>query len=297
FPQLGLPSGILLSQLVFLLLSGLLSDEQFLAWGWRIAFLSSAVLIIVGLFIRLRIEESTDFEKVRASGRVEKLPVVEVFRRNPRGLLIGSLASIAAPATGYLITVYMVSYGTTTLRIPSTTMLWIVCGISVWSMIVMITSAVSGDRFRRRTIFAVGAGLGVLWAFPMFWLVDTRSVLLIVLGLMGIMAANSIMSGVQPALITQMFPIRLRYSGSSIAYTVASILGGGLTPLLATALYAEFGSSAAVSALVALVCLVSLGAILAAGPRTLQPRDPDDPGDPGVAAPPVTTAGPAGSRS
>ena len=274
FPQLGLPSGILLSQLAFLLLTGVMSPEAFAAWGWRIAFLSSALLIIVGLVIRLAIEESVDFEKVRDTGSVEKLPVVEVFRNSPLRVLIGSLASVAAPAIGYLVSVYMVSYGTTTLEIPTSTMLWILVGVSIAWIAMMLASGLAGDRYGRKATFAFGAAVGVVWAFPMFWMVDTASVPLIVVALIGITAANSIMAGPQPALITEMFPIRLRYSGASISYTIASILGGGITPLLATALFAEFGTSVAVSVLITVVCLISLGAILSANRRILFAAEP-----------------------
>jgi metabolite-proton symporter len=274
FPQLGLPSGILLSQLVFLLLNAVMPQEAFVAWGWRIAFLTSAVLIIVGLVIRLRIEESVDFEKIREAGQVEKMPVVEVFKRRPLQLLVGSLASIAAPAIGYLVSVYMVSYGTAALKLPTSTMLWILVSVSVVWILMMLAAGIAGDRFGRKPTFVAGAALAVVWAFPLFWLVDTRSVPLIVVSLIVLTAANSIMAGPQPALITEMFPIRLRYSGASISYTIASILGGGITPLLATALFAEFGSSVAVSVLITVVALISLAAILPAGRRILQPGEP-----------------------
>jgi metabolite-proton symporter len=274
FPQLGLPSGILLSQLVFLLLNAVMPQEAFVAWGWRIAFLSSSVLIIVGLVIRLRIEESVDFEKIREAGQVEKMPVVEVFKRRPLQLLVGSLASIAAPAIGYLVSVYMVSYGTAALKLPTSTMLWILVSVSVVWILMMLAAGIAGDRFGRKPTFVAGAALAVVWAFPLFWLVDTRSVPLIVVSLIVLTAANSIMAGPQPALITEMFPIRLRYSGASISYTIASILGGGITPLLATALFAEFGSSVAVSVLITVVALISLAAILPAGRRILQPGEP-----------------------
>ncbi|MFD5733277.1 MFS transporter [Streptomyces sioyaensis] len=274
FPQLGLPSGILLSQLAFLLLTGVMSPEDFAAWGWRLAFLTSAVLIVVGLVIRLRIEESSEFNTVREAGQIEKLPVVEVFRRNPMQILIGSLASIAAPAIGYLVSVYMVSYGAATLKLPVSTMLWILVGVSAAWLLMMLAAGLAGDRFGRKATFAVGAAVGVVWAFPLFWLVDTGSIALIVVGLLGITVANSIMAGTQPALITQMFPVRLRYSGSTISYTIASILGGGITPLLATALFADFGSSAAVSVLVAVVCLISLVAVLCANRRILYAEEP-----------------------
>jgi metabolite-proton symporter len=273
FPQLGLPSGILLSQLAFLILTTSMSPEAFVAWGWRIAFVISSALIIVGLVIRLRIEESVEFERVREEGRVEKLPVVEVLRRSPVQLVVGSLASLAAPAIGYLVSVYLVSYGTTQLGVPTATMLWILVGISAIQIPVMLATGLAADRIGRKPAFLVGAAIAVAWAFPLFMLVDTRSVPLIVLGLAVITVANAVLAGVQPALITEMFPVRLRYSGASISYTVASILGGGLTPPLATALYARFGTSTAVSALIAVVSVISLLAILLAGHKVLRPEE------------------------
>jgi metabolite-proton symporter len=274
FPQLGLPSGILLSQLAFLILTTSMSQEAFVAWGWRIAFVISSALIVVGLVIRLRIEESAEFERVRAAGRVEKLPVLEVLRHSPLQLVVGSLASIAAPAIGYLVSVYLVSYGTTQLGVPTATMLWILVGISAIQIPVMLATGLAADRVGRKPAFLVGAVIAVVWAFPLFALVDTRSVPLIVLGLAVITVANAVLAGVQPALITEMFPVRLRYSGASISYTVASILGGGLTPPLATALYARFGTSTAVSALIAVVSVISLLAILLAGHGVLRPGEP-----------------------
>jgi metabolite-proton symporter len=273
FPQLGLPSGILLSQLAFLILTTSMSPEAFVAWGWRIAFVISSALIIVGLVIRLRIEESVEFERVREEGRVEKLPVVEVLRRSPVQLVVGSLASLAAPAIGYLVSVYLVSYGTTQLGVPTATMLWILVGISAIQIPVMLATGLAADRIGRKPAFLVGAVIAVAWAFPLFMLVDTGSVPLIVLGLAVITVANAVLAGVQPALITEMFPVRLRYSGASISYTVASILGGGLTPPLATALYARFGTSTAVSALIAVVSVISLLAILLAGHKVLRPEE------------------------
>ncbi len=274
FPQLGLPSGILLSQLVFLVLTGILPAGSFATWGWRIAFLVSAVLIIVGLIIRLRIEESVDFERIREAGQVAKLPVVEVFRRSPLQLLVGSVASIAAPALGYLVSVYMVSYGTAQLKLSTSTMLWIIVAVSVLWIFMMLAAGMAGDRFGRKGTFVIGAVLAIAWAFPMFALVNTKAIPLIVIALVVITAANAIMAGPQPALITEMFPIRLRYSGASLCYTVGSILGGGLTQILATALFAEYGSTVAVSILIAGVSLLSLVAILPAGRRILYAEEP-----------------------
>ncbi|WP_109529330.1 MFS transporter [Nocardia aurea] len=273
FPQLGLPSGILLSQLIFLVLTAVLPAGAFVEWGWRIAFLISAVLIVVGLVIRLQIEDSAEFEKIRETGQVVKLPVVEVFRLSRIQLVVGSLASIAAPAIGYLVSVYMVSYGTEQLGMATSTMLWIIVAVSMLWIGMMLLAGTAGDRFGGKATFLVGAGLAVVWAVPMFLLVDTGSVGWMFIGLAVITAANAVMAGPQPALITEMFPIRLRYSGASVCYTAGSILGGGITPILATALFARFGSSLAVSALLAAAAAISLLAILPAGDRILRPGE------------------------
>ncbi|MBL1098388.1 MFS transporter [Streptomyces coffeae] len=273
FPQLGLPTGILLSQLAFLILTSAMSPESFVTWGWRIAFLASAVLIIVGLVIRLSIEESAEFQRVRDAGEIARMPVVEVFRHTPLQLLVGGLASIAGPALGYLVSVYMVQYGTTQLKLPTTTMLTILVGVSVAWILMMLAAGLSGDIFGRKATFLTGTVLAVLWAFPLFALVNTGSVPLIVVALLVITAANAIMAGPQPALITEMFPIRLRYSGATICYTVGSIVGGGVTPLLATAWFAKFGTSHAVSLLIAGVAVISMLAILPAKHRLLRAEE------------------------
>ncbi|MQA09367.1 MAG: MFS transporter [Pseudonocardiaceae bacterium] len=271
FPQLGLPSGILTSQLVFLGLTSFLPEEAFVAWGWRIAFLLSAALVIVGLVVRIAIEESAEFARVRSAGLVARMPVVEVFRRSWLQLLIGSLASIAAPTLGYLVSVYLVQYGTNELELATTTMLWILVGVSVGWILMVFIGGLAGDLLGRKKTFLIGATLAVVWAFPMFLLVDTRSIGLIVVALIVITTANAVMAGPQPALITEMFPIRLRYSGASICYQVGSIIGGGVVPIVATTVFARFGTSTAVAALIAGVSAVSLLAILLARRTVLRP--------------------------
>ncbi len=263
-PQLGLPTGIFVSQLVFLLMSSSMSPESFVSWGWRIPFLISAVLIIVGLAIRLTIEESIDFQRVRQIGAIAKTPLVDVFQTSWRQLTVGGLASIASPAIGYFWSVSMIAYGTSTLQLSTTTMLYIVVGLSVPQIAMLLLAGAAGDRFDRKPTFVVGAALAVVWAFPMFALIDTAQVLWVVVGLVPIIAANAIMAGAQPALLTEMFPTQLRYSGASICYQFGSIVGGGIVPLLTTALLARFGTSSAVALLIAGVSVVSLAAILPA---------------------------------
>jgi metabolite-proton symporter len=275
FPQLGLPTGILLSQLAFLVLTSSLSPETFVAWGWRVAFLVSAVLIVVGLVIRLRFEESPRFAQVKAANTVERRPVVEVLRTSWRQILIGGFGSIAVGSVGYFISLFLVQYGVSTLGLSSQTMLWCLTGVSLLWIVMTLVGGLAGDRFGRRRTFAAGAILAMAWAFPTFWLFDTRSVPLIVLALAVLVVANSLISGPMPSLLTDMFPVRIRYSGSSLCYTVGSILGGGFTPLLSTALLAATGSTASISLLFLALPALSLVAFLAGG--KLVDRVDDDP--------------------
>ncbi|GHE80483.1 MFS transporter [Amycolatopsis deserti] len=288
FPQIGLPTGILLSQLVFLVLSSSMSRQAFVSWGWRIAFLTSAVLIVVGLVIRLRFAESPQFARVKAADEVKKLPVLEVFRTSWRQVLVGGFGSIAVGALGYLVSLFLVQYGVTTLGLSTTTMLWCLSGVSVLWIGTTLLGGLGGDVVGRRRTFAAGAVLAIAWAFPMFLLMDSRAIPLILLALAVPVLANSLMGGTLPSLLTEMFPTSVRYSGSSLCYTLGSILGGGLTPLLSTALLTGTGTTVSVSLLFVAVPLISLLAFLLAGRLV---RRVDDP----VVAEPASQATPTGT--
>jgi len=271
FPQLGLPTGIMLSQLSFLVLTALISTEAFLHWGWRIAFLASAALVVVGIVIRLRIEETVTFERARTEGAISRWPIVAVVRGHWRGLIVGSLITIAGPTNGYMVSVYMVQYGTGTLSLPNTTLLWVVTAVSALWVVFMLLGGLAGDLLGRRRTFLIGAALVVAWAFPMFLLIDTRAIPLIAVALVVMVFCNSIMTGPQPALLAEMFPTQVRYSGASLCYQIGSIIGGGLAPLAATALLARTGSSLSTSTLVAVLSAVSLVAMALVSQAVLRP--------------------------
>ncbi|WP_226358422.1 MFS transporter [Pseudonocardia sp. ICBG601] len=258
FPQMGLPAGIIAANIVFLLLSLAISPEAFLAWGWRIPFLISAALVMVGLLIRLRISESPEFEAVRTRGEVARRPVVEVLRDHPRRLLLTSGASIAAPALGYLVLVYLLGYGTSTLELSQPTMLTlIVIGSTSW-MAVIWASAVLADRVGRKPVFLVGDALATVWAVPFFLLIDTAQPVLMADGIVVATSSIAAMAGPQAALIADVFPARVRYSGTSTAYQVGSVLGGAIAPLAATALFATYDSSLPIAVYMAAMGLVTL---------------------------------------
>ena len=275
FPQMGLPAGIIASNAVFLIIGQFVSREAFVAWGWRIPFLLSAVLVVFGLVIRLRIMESPEFAAVKDSGRVARQPLVEVARRHPKQLLLTSAASIAAPALGYLVLVYLLGYGTTTLGLPQNTMLMLIIVGSVTWLVVIGTSAVLADRIGRKPVFLAGAALATAWSIPFFLLIDTARPVVMALAIIVATAGIAAMAGPQAALVADVFPVRLRYSGTSTAYQIGSVLGGAVAPIVATALFAAYGSSMPVGVYMAAMGLITLVAMAAlALPAATAPTSP-----------------------
>jgi metabolite-proton symporter len=260
FAQFGVPIGVLTSNLAFLAVAGL-SDEAFLSWGWRIPFLLSVVLVVVGFVVRSRLQEAPEFEEVKRRREVSTVPVAELVRRHPRVLTLASLASIAPPAVGYTVIVYMLSYGTTVLDYERTTLLTLIMLSTVVWVATITAAAVLSDRFGSRPVFIVGAVTAVVWPVPMFALVNTGSP-----GLAGVAFAvaavvQGIMAGAQGGLFSEIFPVRVRYSGISIAYQVGGMVGGAVTPIVATALFGATGSSTPIALYVTALSALSLLAV------------------------------------
>ncbi len=258
FPQMGLPAGVILSNIVFLTMLEIVDRGSFAAWGWRIPFLISAVLIVVGFVLRMKISESPEFLKVRTSGEVESSPIKTVFREHKKSLFLAIGLSFSAPLVGYLVIVYMLSYGSGVLGLPQKTLTLTVAGsAAVWLLMVLV-SALLGDRFGKRTVFAFGAALITLWAFPMFMLVDTASPGLVFLALSVACIGLAFVSSPVSALLSALFPPNIRFSGISIGFQLGSILGGAFAPLIATWLFATTGTSFSVAAYMCLAGLASL---------------------------------------
>ncbi|MGI5461129.1 MFS transporter [Streptomyces sp. CA-249302] len=262
FPQIGIPTGILLSQLAFLLMTQFFSTSALESWAWRLPFLFSAVLIAVGLLVRMSIAETDEFQHARQNQDIARIPLVEVFRRSPLQVLSGSLLSLAGPTLGTFLSVYMISYGTRQLDMDSGTMLWISVALSVPWIAMMLVAGHASDRMGRKRMFMAGTGLAVLAVGPMFLLVNTAVVPLVFMGLLLMALANSLINGSQPAMLTLMFPAAVRYSGASLCYQIGSIVGGGIVPLLSASLYARFGTASAVAVLIGGVSAASLLAVV-----------------------------------
>jgi metabolite-proton symporter len=261
FPQSGPAVGFLLGNSVFLALDGLMPDEVFRTVGWRIPFLASAVLLVIGYYIRVRMAESPIFEAVLERRRQARLPFAELLREQPRVLLLATLSFILAHALFYTATTFGLAYGTGTLGVSRTTML-IAAMIAVGVMGVLIpVFAVSSDRLGRRRVCLGAAVSAIVWAFPLFWLIDSRQPALITLGMTGGMICFALLYGPMGAFLPELFRVRHRYSGASFAYNAAGVVGGGVSPIIATALLAGTGTSAWVAVYlmaIGLVCLVSV---------------------------------------
>jgi MFS transporter, MHS family, shikimate and dehydroshikimate transport protein len=251
FAQVGVPIGLVLGNTSFLILSAVLGESAFAAWGWRIPFLLSVVLIGVALYIQLRLEDTPVFrqlqERQEQSGEERGSPVVEVLRDHPKQVLLAAGAFFVVNGAFYVMITGMLDYGTRVLGVSQNVMLAAVL-ISSFAQIFFLTgwSALS-DRVGRRPVYLAGAALLGLWAFPMFWLVNTKSAVLITIALAFGQLFLSMMYGPQAALFAEMFSARVRYSGASIGYQGASVFAGGLAPIIMVSLLEATDTSLSVS--------------------------------------------------
>ena len=261
FPQLGPAVGFVLGNALFLVLDATMSEEAFRAVGWRIPFLASAVLLVLGYYIRMRIAETPVFQAAMQRQERARVPFVDLLRSQAGVLVLATLSFILAHTLFYTVTTFALSYGTTTLGIDRTTLL-LAAMVAVAVMgVATLYSAVHSDRTGRKRVCLASAVLAAVWAFPMFWLIDTRQPVLIAVGMTGGLLCFALLYGPMGAFLPELFRVRFRYSGASFAYSASGVVGGGVSPLIATELLARTGSSTAVSLyliVIALVCLASL---------------------------------------
>jgi len=258
WPQVGVPAGNLLAAAVLWVLSSTLSDAAFLSWGWRVPFLLSGVLIAVGLWIRLRISESPLFAEVGEAGAKARMPLVEVLRRHPRGLLVAMAARIGTDVAFYTFSLYVLTYVTGTVGLPRAAGLVAVLIGSAVQLVLIPTFGALSDRIGRRPVYALGAAGAMIWAFAFFPLLDTGNRAVIVLATVIALVTHAAMYGPQAAFIVELFSTRLRYSGASMGYQIAGILGGALAPIVSIKLVQATGSAFAVSAYVLAALLITL---------------------------------------
>jgi MFS transporter, MHS family, shikimate and dehydroshikimate transport protein len=287
WPQVGVPLGLVCGTGAFLILDLTLTEAQFLAWGWRVPFLASAVLIGVGMWIRLTVAESPVFQESMETKAAARMPVVEAFRTYPKEILLAAGSFLATNATFYVGSVWLVSYATTRLGYDRTEVLAANTLLSASDIPMILALGLLSDYVGRRRMFLTGMAVLAVFAVPYFLLVGTGNIVLFVLGGLVVQACRSSVYGPQSAYFAEQFPTRLRYSGASLAYQIASIFGG-IAPTICAVLVAATGSLLSVAAYVVGMALVSFACSYAMS-ETLERGLVDDPRAPvGAGAGPDT---------
>jgi len=258
WPQAGVPAGNLLAAAVLAIMAAVQTEADFLAWGWRVPFVLSAVLVAVGWYIRNRIAESPMFEaEFDASEAARRVPAVEVLRERPKALAIGAGLRLGENISYYILTVFSLTFLVDVSKESRGLALnALLIGAAVQFIAIPLLALLS-DRIGRRPVYALGAFGLAIWSFLMFGLLGSGDNGSIVLALVVGLVLHGAMYGPQAAFITELFPTRIRYSGVSLAYQLTSIVAGSLAPIIALWLYKQYGSTTPVAIYVAAACLIS----------------------------------------
>ncbi|MDX5627164.1 MULTISPECIES: MFS transporter [unclassified Brenneria] len=264
FAQVGPSCGTLIGTGFITLVTLSMSADSFQQWGWRIPFLLSLVLVVFGLWLRRGVGETPAFLKLEKNKDITQAPIREVFSRHPRSLLIAGGARIGSDVLYALVVVFTLTYVTTVLHLPrplalTATMLG-ACG----NAIAVPLFGMLSDRFGRRPVYMGGALAAVIWAFVFFVLLDSAQPVQICIAVVVGLLIHAAMYGPQAAFVTEQFPTHVRYAGSSLAYTLAGIVGGGFAPLIITSLFSAYGGTLAISLYVSLALFITLWAVWAA---------------------------------
>ncbi|MBU6534268.1 MFS transporter [Streptomyces sp. NPDC057245] len=287
FSQCGVPAGTFLSTGAFFLVTTLLPEDQLLSWGWRLPFLSSAILIVVGLYIRLRVTESPAFLDVQKRGDVIRVPAKELFVRHKKALLIGMLCMFSANTVFYLASTFFVSYGQTDLKLSRPLVLTALMTASALEVVTLPLFSVVADRTGAKKFLVTGCAALVVGAFPVFLLFDTGTAVgAFAAFLLALPVLHALVYGPVAGFIAQLFPSRVRYTGSSVAYHLGGAVTAAPVPIVATLLLEKFGSSWAIGVYVivaALVCALVISWAPGPARRPAVPAGPGEPGRPGHA--------------
>src|SRR5260370_30094285 len=259
WPQFGVPCGLFPADLAVLAFSQM-SGEAFLAWGWRIPFALSLILVGVGLYIRMGILETPVFAKLLAERKVDRTPMLTVIKQHPKEILLSALARMAEQAPFYIFTAFIFSYGIDALHVSRNFLLSAVLSASVLSFISIPLFGHLSDRIGRKIMYMIGAAVTGVFGFIYFAMLNTGSEPIIFLAIILSLVPHDMLYGPQAALIAESFTGRLRYSGSSLGYQLPSIIAGGLAPLNAALLFRTTHSSHGSGVYLAVCALVTLAA-------------------------------------
>ncbi len=284
WPNVGPPLGNLMAAGVLAVLSATMPQAEFLAWGWRIAFGLSALLVIIGLVLRLYVQETPLFQASQANADVEhaksaKLPLAELFRGNWREILIATGSRMGENAGFYIYSLFLITYVTDILKIDRQTGLTAVMIGQGVAVVAIPLLAIFADRIGRKPMMIAASAATVVWGFAFFALLDTRQPLAIILAAVGGLLIFAAYSSVIGAFFSELFPTKVRYSGTSVAYNVASLIAGSLSPIIALALYKAFGTGQAIALYLVGMGLISILSVsFAKETKDIKLSDLDPPG-------------------
>jgi metabolite-proton symporter len=265
FPQAAVPIGNLIATVVLLVLNSTLSEEAFLAWGWRVGFWLSVVIVAVGYYVRTRITDAPIFLEAQKQVQTEehvRYGVLEVLRRYPRGVFTAMGLRFAENIMYYLVVTFSITYLAVALEMNTAEILsWLVIAHIVHMVVIPPIGALT-DRIGRKPVYFVGTVLAAAWGFIAFPMFDTRSPVVIILAICLGLVIHALMYAPQPAIMSEMFPTRMRYSGVSLGYQVTSIVAGSLAPIIATALLRQFGTWIPVAIYLAIAAAITMVAVI-----------------------------------
>jgi MHS family shikimate/dehydroshikimate transporter-like MFS transporter len=258
--QMGVPLGVILANAAFLLVATL-PEEQLLSWGWRVPFLLSIFLVGIGLFIRLRILESPAFIQVKESNTEARMPIVDVFRTYPKQVFLAAGAYLSSGVTFYILIAFGLTYGTENLGLQRGTMLAVVLIASIVNLLLLPVFGALSDRVGRKSVYLVGVVTMAVLALPLFWLLNTATFGLILVGYVLMMVAFSAVYGPQATFFAEFFGTRVRYSGLSLGYQLGTLIGSALTPTIATALLVATGTEVSIALYMIAVGVISFASV------------------------------------
>jgi MFS family permease len=261
FPQIGTPIGMVMATGVLWILTTALGKPAMAEWGWRIPFLFSIVLIIIGAIIRRSVEESPVFAEMIRRQKESSAPLRDLLRNHAGEILRTALIFMANNAAGYIFIAFMISYGLGTLKMPANEILLVsTLGAGTW-FIFTLAGGVLGDKWGRVRTFQIGYAILALWAVPMWFLIDSKNILLFFVAAAGLTLGLGLSYGPQAALYAELYPAKVRYSGVSVGYALGAILGGAFAPMIAQWIIGVYGSSWAIGVYIGILALVSLLAV------------------------------------
>jgi len=258
FAQVGVPAGLILANLAFLLANGAMNSSAFFNWGWRIPFLLSVLVVGLALFMQRNVEDPEIFRRQKAEG-TSRSPILDAVRQYRARIALAAGAFCAVNATFYVLVTFVVAYGSGAngLQIPRATMLTAVLISAGLMTVALIAAGDLSDRLGRRGVYRLGSVMVGAWAFVLFPLIETRSLLWIALAISVGNAACALMYGPQAALSAELFATKVRYSAASLGYQIGAIFGGGFAPIIAASLMAKYHTSVAISIYIVALCAIS----------------------------------------